>query len=156
MACCVLHFCNKIDDHTPRGNPSPISPVEEGVQPTAAHDETPPPKRRRFLWQRLFMGTSNGSRTEHLSRYHTLSMAKQSLLSKLFFLILNPQFICPLTLEIMDDPVIITASQTERTAIKQWLQSNNTDPNTRQVIGKNTLTYSKYSVEIIINWKLEK
>jgi len=43
-----------------------------------------------------------------------------------------PSFICPISTEIMNDPVILVETGTtyDRKYIEQWLQNNNTDPST--------------------------
>jgi len=49
-------------------------------------------------------------------------------------------FICPITLAIMKDPVICSDSHTyERSAIEKWLNTNNHSPITRKIITNNIL-----------------
>ena len=53
---------------------------------------------------------------------------------------LKENFICPITLTIMKDPVICSDAHTyERSAIEQWLSTNNHSPITRQIINNNNL-----------------
>ena len=53
---------------------------------------------------------------------------------------LTENFICPITLAVMKDPVICSDSHTyERSAIEKWLSTNNHSPITRQIITKNSL-----------------
>lgn len=51
-------------------------------------------------------------------------------------------WICPITGEIMFDPVLVTVSgqSYEREALERWLQTNNTDPKTKQIIPDNGYT----------------
>uniref|UniRef100_A0A7S1KT44 U-box domain-containing protein n=1 Tax=Percolomonas cosmopolitus TaxID=63605 RepID=A0A7S1KT44_9EUKA len=50
-------------------------------------------------------------------------------------------FICPLTHEIMTDPVITTAGYSyERSAIEKWLERSDCDPSSREVVNVNVLT----------------
>ena len=49
-------------------------------------------------------------------------------------------FICPITLEVMKDPVICSDGITyERSAITEWLKTHNTSPKTNQVLPNKTL-----------------
>jgi len=53
-----------------------------------------------------------------------------------------PSFICPISTEIMSDPVILVETGTtyDRKSIEQWLQNNSTDPSTGlQIKSKETL-----------------
>jgi cell division protein FtsB len=53
---------------------------------------------------------------------------------------LKENFICPITMAIMKDPVICDDAHTyERSAIEQWLSTNNHSPITRQIINNNNL-----------------
>ena len=50
------------------------------------------------------------------------------------------EFICPITTEIMKDPVILTDGHVyEKSAIKKWLQNNNTSPLTKINVDKDIL-----------------
>lgn len=50
------------------------------------------------------------------------------------------QYICPITTQIMTDPVILTDGHVyERSAIQKWLQTHNTSPITNATVCKNTL-----------------
>ncbi|KAL0912984.1 hypothetical protein M5K25_016409 [Dendrobium thyrsiflorum] len=65
-----------------------------------------------------------------------------------------PDFCCPLSLELMADPVIVASGQTyERAFIKKWLdQGFNVCPKSRQTLGHNNLT-PNYTVKALIeNW----
>lgn len=50
-----------------------------------------------------------------------------------------PSFLCPLTLDVMQDPVILGATGLtyEREAIETWLSRNDTCPSTNIVLGRN-------------------
>jgi len=53
---------------------------------------------------------------------------------------LKENFICPITMAVMTDPVICDDAHTyERSAIEQWLSTNNHSPITRQIINNNNL-----------------
>ena len=53
---------------------------------------------------------------------------------------LKENFICPITMAVMKDPVICDDAHTyERSAIEQWLSTNNHSPITRQIINNNNL-----------------
>ncbi|PKU85866.1 U-box domain-containing protein 4-like isoform X1 [Dendrobium catenatum] len=65
-----------------------------------------------------------------------------------------PDFCCPLSLELMADPVIVASGQTyERAFIKKWLdQGFNVCPKSRQTLGHSNLT-PNYTVKALIeNW----
>ena len=50
------------------------------------------------------------------------------------------EYLCPITLEIMKDPVILEDGHIyEKAAIKTWFQKNSTNPLTKKVVNKNTL-----------------
>ena len=54
--------------------------------------------------------------------------------------IIPNEYLCPITLEIMKDPVILEDGHIyEKTAIKTWFQKNSTNPLTKKVVNKNTL-----------------
>ena len=53
---------------------------------------------------------------------------------------IDNNFICPITLEVMKDPVICLDAHTyERSAIEKWLSTNSCSPITRQIITNNSL-----------------
>ena len=53
---------------------------------------------------------------------------------------LKENFICPITMAVMTDPVICLDGHTyERSAIEQWLSTKNHSPITRQIIPNNSL-----------------
>jgi hypothetical protein len=59
---------------------------------------------------------------------------------------------CPITLEIMKDPVIVVSGESyERTAIETWFYSNNTLPLSNIVIIDKTL-YPNRALKIYIEW----
>ncbi|XP_020573975.1 U-box domain-containing protein 4-like [Phalaenopsis equestris] len=65
-----------------------------------------------------------------------------------------PDFCCPLSLELMSDPVIVASGQTyERVYIKKWLDRGfNVCPKTRQMLGHSNLI-PNYTVKALIeNW----
>jgi STIP1 family protein 1 len=48
--------------------------------------------------------------------------------------------LCPITLQVMTDPVITPSGETyERQAIEQWLETHGTDPQTRRPLTKEQL-----------------
>lgn len=50
------------------------------------------------------------------------------------------EFLCPITTEIMSDPVMLSDGQVyEKKAIQKWLANNNTSPLTKIVVDKNML-----------------
>ncbi len=50
------------------------------------------------------------------------------------------QYICPITTQIMKDPVILTDGHVyERQAIEQWLRTHNTSPITKAIVCSDTL-----------------
>lgn len=63
-------------------------------------------------------------------------------------------FRCPLSLELMSDPVIVASGQTyERTYIQQWLdQGMTTCPKTRQTLGHTNLIPNYTVKALIANW----
>jgi len=51
-----------------------------------------------------------------------------------------PEYMCPITMEIMTDPVILTDGHVyEKRAIERWLLSHNTSPKTNQVVERGQL-----------------
>ena len=53
---------------------------------------------------------------------------------------LTENCICPITMEVMKEPVICSDAHTyERSAIEKWLSTNNCSPMTRQIITNNSL-----------------
>jgi len=69
---------------------------------------------------------------------------------------LNAEFYCPITLEIMHDPVITADGATyERSAIQEWLQQNDLSPNTgMQLPHKNLVT--NYALKSLIQKAFSK
>ncbi|KAK6942951.1 Armadillo [Dillenia turbinata] len=63
-------------------------------------------------------------------------------------------FRCPISLELMKDPVIISTGQTyERACIKKWLEAGNvTCPKTQQIISNTTLTPNYALRSLIFSW----
>ncbi|XP_031493650.1 U-box domain-containing protein 15-like [Nymphaea colorata] len=63
-------------------------------------------------------------------------------------------FLCPITLEIMSDPVIVATGQTyERTSIQQWLDSGHrTCPTTRQPLAHLSLAPNYALRNLITHW----
>ena len=56
-------------------------------------------------------------------------------------------FICPITLEIMDDPVICSDGITyNRDNIERWLETNSTSPKTNQVL-KDKILIPNYALK---------
>lgn len=50
------------------------------------------------------------------------------------------QYICPITTQIMTDPVILTDGHVyEKQAIQEWLKTHNTSPMTKAIVCKDTL-----------------
>ena len=136
---CVLYFCYKHNYPAPsHGSPSPVSPVEEGVPPTETPPGTtlPPVSALAFayallewlsysfqhFWGQLF-NTSSTTVDEPETSEHVIIPDPVS----------PPhQYLCPITHEIMTDPVNTEAGQTyERAAIESWFRENHsTDPMT--------------------------
>ncbi|KHN29326.1 U-box domain-containing protein 15 [Glycine soja] len=69
-------------------------------------------------------------------------------------LVIPHEFLCPITLEIMTDPVIVTSGQTyERESIEKWFQSNhNTCPKTRQPLEHLSLAPNCALKSLIEEW----
>ncbi|KAM0940902.1 putative U box domain, armadillo-like helical, Zinc finger, RING/FYVE/PHD-type [Dioscorea sansibarensis] len=63
-------------------------------------------------------------------------------------------FLCPISSEIMKDPVIVSSGQTyDRVFIQDWLNSGNlTCPKTEQVLSSSTLTPNNLIREMITHW----
>ncbi|CAN0927412.1 U-box domain-containing protein 15 [Linum grandiflorum] len=78
-------------------------------------------------------------------------------LSKSPSLIIPHEFLCPITLEIMVDPVIIASGQTyERESIQKWLEANHmTCPKTRQTL-ENTSIAPNYALKNLIHQWCDK
>ncbi|KAK9164940.1 hypothetical protein Scep_000131 [Stephania cephalantha] len=69
-------------------------------------------------------------------------------------LIIPHEFLCPITLEIMTDPVIVASGQTyERESIQKWLESNHrTCPKTRQPLAHLCLAPNFALRNLILQW----
>lgn len=80
--------------------------------------------------------------------------ATSEFLDKYPLLSIPNEFLCPITLEIMTDPVIVASGQTyERESIQKWLQSNrNTCPKTRQTLGHLSLAPNFALRNLILQW----
>lgn len=67
------------------------------------------------------------------------------------------EFRCPISMEVMSDPVLCADSQTyDRKSIQQWLQSSQTSPITRQPLYANQM-YPNYALKASIQrWKEEQ
>ena len=62
-------------------------------------------------------------------------------------------FLCPVTLEIMKDPVMDTEGNTyDRDAIENWLKKNSTSPLTRSSLSSSQLVSNKYLKEAIFSY----
>ncbi|KAJ3680808.1 hypothetical protein LUZ60_015297 [Juncus effusus] len=61
------------------------------------------------------------------------------------------EFRCPISLELMRDPVIVATGQTyERTSIQKWLSTNDTCPSTHQTLTHKSLT-TNYALKSLIS-----
>ncbi|XP_075519842.1 U-box domain-containing protein 13-like [Primulina tabacum] len=69
-------------------------------------------------------------------------------------LVIPDDFRCPISLELMRDPVIVSTGQTyERTYIEQWLRSGHrTCPKTQQTLTSNSLTPNYVLRSLIAQW----
>ncbi|KAF2310200.1 hypothetical protein GH714_007188 [Hevea brasiliensis] len=74
-------------------------------------------------------------------------------LEKCTSLVIPLEFLCPITLEIMTDPVIIASGQTyERESIEKWFNSNRTCTKTRQTLA-HQLVITNYALKnLILQW----
>ena len=65
------------------------------------------------------------------------------------------QYLCPITQELMQDPVILIVSGRtyEREAIRKWVQDRGTDPITRQQCTVNDLVPNRALKDAIDEWK---
>ncbi|KAK6939078.1 Armadillo [Dillenia turbinata] len=75
-------------------------------------------------------------------------------LAKCISLAIPPEFLCPISLEIMTDPVIVASGQTyERESIQKWLDSDHrTCPSTRQTLAHLSLTPNYALKNLIMQW----
>ncbi|GKU85957.1 hypothetical protein SLEP1_g552 [Rubroshorea leprosula] len=92
---------------------------------------------------------------ETLSALKELKTKKRSLSLKLQEAVLCPEeFRCPLSQELMRDPVILASGQTfDRSFIQKWLKSGNrTCPKTQQVLSHTILTPNYLVREMISQW----
>ncbi|XP_062099007.1 U-box domain-containing protein 15 [Humulus lupulus] len=76
------------------------------------------------------------------------------MLAKCPSLMIPHEFLCPITLEIMTDPVIVASGQSyERESIQKWFDSNHrTCPKTRQTLPHLTLASNYALKNIILQW----
>ncbi|XP_031255663.1 U-box domain-containing protein 9 [Pistacia vera] len=92
---------------------------------------------------------------ETLSALKELKMKKRSLSLKLRETLLCPEeFKCPLSKELMRDPVVLASGQTfDRPYIQRWLKAGNrTCPRTQQVLSHTILTPNYLIREMISQW----
>ncbi|XP_021612923.1 U-box domain-containing protein 15 [Manihot esculenta] len=75
-------------------------------------------------------------------------------LEKCASLVIPHEFLCPITLEIMTDPVIIASGQTyERESIQKWFNSNHrTCPKTRQTLAHMSVAPNFALRNLILQW----
>lgn len=66
-----------------------------------------------------------------------------------------PEFLCPLSNEIMEDPVTLEGDGLtyDRSSIEDWLESRDVSPVTGQLLESKTLTSNKKLKDAIIKWK---
>ncbi|KAF5455654.1 hypothetical protein F2P56_025204 [Juglans regia] len=76
------------------------------------------------------------------------------MLEKCTSLIIPHEFLCPITLEIMTDPVIVASGQTyERESIQKWFDANHrTCPKTRQTLVHLSLAPNYALKNLILQW----
>ncbi|XP_022766550.1 U-box domain-containing protein 15-like [Durio zibethinus] len=76
------------------------------------------------------------------------------MLVKSYSLVIPHEFLCPITLEIMRDPVIVASGQTfERESIQKWFDSNHrTCPKTRQTLAHLSLAPNYALKNLITQW----
>lgn len=69
-------------------------------------------------------------------------------------IVIPKDFCCPISLDIMQDPVIISTGQTyDRTSITQWMEDGrNTCPNSGQILAHTSLVPNKALKKLISNW----
>ncbi|KAL6504184.1 hypothetical protein OROGR_026107 [Orobanche gracilis] len=74
--------------------------------------------------------------------------------TKCMSVVVPNEFLCPITLEIMTDPVIVATGQTyERGRIQQWLDSNHrTCPKTGQILSHLSLAPNYALKNLILQW----
>ncbi|KAF4358688.1 hypothetical protein CsatB_029802 [Cannabis sativa] len=67
--------------------------------------------------------------------------------------VIPDDFRCPISLELMKDPVIVSTGQTyERSCIEKWLEAHGTCPKTQQALSNNTLTPNYVLRSLIAQW----
>jgi hypothetical protein len=65
-------------------------------------------------------------------------------------------FICPITLKLMEDPVLASDGHSyERTAIERWLRANNRSPKTNTYMSSNTV-YPNHALKALIEEFVER
>ncbi|KAJ0024900.1 hypothetical protein Pint_09230 [Pistacia integerrima] len=76
------------------------------------------------------------------------------MLEKSHSIVIPHEFLCPITLEIMTDPVIVASGQTyERESIQKWIDSNHrTCPKTRQTLAHLSLAPNYALKNLILQW----
>ncbi|KAE8720683.1 U-box domain-containing protein 15 [Hibiscus syriacus] len=79
---------------------------------------------------------------------------KPKMLEKSMSFVIPHEFLCPITLDVMRDPVIIASGQTfERESIQKWFDSNNrTCPKTRQTLAHLSLVPNHALKNLITQW----
>jgi hypothetical protein len=70
-----------------------------------------------------------------------------------YFKSLPHDFLCPIEMELMDDPVVCADGFTyERSAIKTWLRRNNTSPKTNERLANKDLIPNKTLKAVMDHW----
>lgn len=65
-------------------------------------------------------------------------------------------FICPITLKLMEDPVLLSDGISyERTAIERWLSTNNRSPKTNQALSSKRV-FANSALKVMIQEYVEK
>ncbi|KAH9302218.1 hypothetical protein KI387_013801, partial [Taxus chinensis] len=95
----------------------------------------------------------NGDR--HVSRLHTFNMARKGTHGSSGSMLVPPEeFRCPISLQLMSDPVIISSGQTyERICIEKWFsEGHDTCPKTQQKLAHLGLTPNYCVKGLIASW----
>lgn len=116
---------------TPPRHPLPVPPVQQ--RPAAGQSvQTDGKGKTTFSESELGVGLS---KEDAKSAYNDKTKAIEDLDS-----VLEASFRCPISMEIMEDPVFAADGHTyERSEIERWLQTKNTSPLTNEVLPHKTL-----------------
>ncbi|KAK7317855.1 hypothetical protein RJT34_02429 [Clitoria ternatea] len=130
-------------------------PINNGEKTCSTHRAAPRLERARSIpssTEISFSLIATNSESQEISEARTLPQVK-----KPEAIVIPEDFLCPISLELMRDPVIVATGQTyERSYIQRWIDCGNaTCPKTQQKLQHLTLTPNYVLRSLISQWCIE-